>query len=349
MSRTSVIILHAVPRADRGPLETGFAASRARNAEAQARAFGTLGADVEIIETTSAGPSFGARLRSLAARGPGGLIVLGSGSIPLATRADRELFITAARGNAATRALANNRYSADIVALAPDVDLGDLPDLESDNSLPRWLEAHGTEVADLRSRWRLQVDLDSPLDVVLVDGAARESGAARDSALLSAGPSLVGAMAAVRDVAADPRSELLVFGRSSSGTLRWVEAKTASRTRALLEERGMKTAPADQRPSRSTLGLLLERDGPESLGSHVTALADAAVIDSRVLLAGHFGRDAGGWPSPEDRFASDLLVPDGISDGWLRALTQSALASAVPILLGGHTLVGPGLRLLLRP
>ena len=55
------------------------------------------------------------------------------------------------------------------------------------------------------------------------------------------------------------------------------------------------------------------------------------------------------WPSPEDRFASDLLLSERIRDPWLRELTQSAASSLIPVLLGGHSLVGPGVRLLLRP
>jgi hypothetical protein len=79
-----------------------------------------------------------------------------------------------------------------------------------------------------------------------------------------------------------------------------------------------------QRPARSTLGLLLAAHGPEALGSIVADLADGAILDTRVLLAGRFGRDMRAWPSAEDRFASDLLRPDAVADPWLRALTSSA-------------------------
>jgi hypothetical protein len=97
------------------------------------------------------------------------------------------------------------------------------------------------------------------------------------------------------------------------------------------------------------MGALLERDGPESFGEHVARLGDAAIIDTRVVIAHRFGADEAGWPPTEDRFASDLLLTDHIADPWLRALTTSAAAAPVPILLGGHTLVGPGLALALRP
>jgi hypothetical protein len=95
------------------------------------------------------------------------------------------------------------------------------------------------------------------------------------------------------------------------------------------------------------LGALLDRDGPESLGENLTRLGEAAIVDTRVLLAHRFGADEAGWPAAEDRFASDLLLTAGIEDPWLHALTASAVNAPIPVLLGGHTLVGPGLRLVL--
>lgn len=366
MSRVVVIILHAEPGPAAGPLEAGFADARRKSADRQARGFAELGATVEVVATSPSGPGYGPRLRALAeahdlARaGTGsGLIVLGSGSIPLARRPDRALFVAAATGtwrastkqsrnpaDAADRPamLVNNRFSADILAVPAGADLGALPDVASDNGLPRWAAAHGMTVRDLHARWRLQVDLDSPLDVELVSDPRRQ--AAADAFPWTR--TIAGVLQRVRGVAANPGAEVLVAGRSSSTTLRWVEEHTASRTRALIEERGMKTAGRHQRPVRSTLGLLLDRDGPDTLATLIEALADAAVIDTRVLMAHRFGRDELAWPTAEDRFASDLLLHDRIADPWLRALTASAAGSRVPIVLGGHTLVGPGLRLALR-
>jgi hypothetical protein len=94
--------------------------------------------------------------------------------------------------------------------------------------------------------------------------------------------------------------------------------------------------------------MVLDRDGPAALGDRLAELADAALVDSRVLLAHRLGADEVGWPTAEDRFASDLLRADPIADPWLRALTASVAAAPIPILLGGHSLVGPGVRLLPR-
>ena len=112
-----------------------------------------------------------------------------------------------------------------------------------------------------------------------------------------------------------------------------------------MEERGLRTAVAGQRPPVSVLGLLLEDAGPGALGSIVARVADAAVIDTRVLLAHRLGADERRWPPAADRFSSDLLLHERIADPWLRQLTAAAAEARTPILLGGHTLVGPGLRL----
>ena len=297
-----------------------------------------------VVAGSADGRTFGSRLRELlaigGAGGISGLVILGSGSIPLATSADRRAFIDAAGANGRT-ALANDRFSADIVAIARADELPAIPDLPGDNALPRWLsELAGYEVRDLKRRWRLGVDIDGPQDLVLIGQ--------RDAPTETEIDTLLSRLAAVREVAGDRRAEMLIAGRTSSTTLAWLERHTASRTRALIEERGMRAgATSNRRPVASILGALLDRDGAGSLGDHLARLSDAAIVDSRVLLAHRLGPDESAWPAPEDRFASDLLLPDRVTDPWLRELTASAAAAPIPILLGGHTLVGPGVRLIM--
>ena len=49
-------------------------------------------------------------------------------------------------------------------------------------------------------------------------------------------------LAEIRELAANPHRELLVFGRSSSGTLRWLERNVRARVRFLAEERGLRAS-----------------------------------------------------------------------------------------------------------
>ena len=348
MAPAIVRILHPLPPEGPGRLSALLADGRRANAARLAKRFAEAGApDVRIVEGPPDGRPFGSRLRELVAetQAGAGLVVLGSGAIPLARAADLRAFLETA-GSGERRALANSFYSADVLAIGDAANLAAVPDLPSDNALPRWLrDEAGYDVTDLRRRWRLAVDLDSPLDLLLV---ARTSPAVREA--------VHDRIARIRVVTQDPRRELVVAGRTSASTLRWLERRTASRTRALVEERGLRAigvaaagARRDQRPPRSVLGLVLDDRGPAALGAILAELGEAAVVDSRVLLAHRLGPDEAAWPSPEDRYASDLLVPERIADPWLRALTSSARDSAIPVLLGGHTLVGPGLRLVARP
>jgi hypothetical protein len=346
----TVLVLHPPLPADAGPLAGALDAARRQLAARHLAGFRAAGAaSVALLEEERAEP-FGTRLRRLAAAaGTPGLVVLGSGAMALARPADYRAFVVAAASDE-PRALANNRYSADAVAVAGAAVLRDLPDLPADNALPRWLEeVAGYRVDDLRRRFRLGIDLDSPADVVLLSGilpaaAAQSPFPARRARL--------------RSVMADRRAELTVAGRTSARTLAALERGAACRVRALVEERGLRAASrlaqaghglaGPFRSPASVLGLLLDRDGPEALGRILALLGDAAVVDSRVLLAHRLGPDERRWPGAEDRFASDLLLPERIADPWLRALTAAAAGAPVPVLLGGHTLVGPGLQLLVE-
>jgi hypothetical protein len=362
MAPVTVRILHPLAEPAAGPLTVWVADARARLAERHRSGFARAGADdVRLVAGASDARSFGARMRDLVPRGgPAGLVVMGSGAIPLATAADRRAFVAAAAGDD-RRALANNRYSADIVAIARADALPEFPDLPGDNALPRWLEEVAAyRVDDLRRRWRLGFDIDGPLDLVLLGPLAHP--APMDVA------TVVSRMAAIRSVAADRRAELLVAGRTSAAALAWLERNAAARVRAWVEERGLRaasrlaqSAPVSEarvaaagdprgarpgeRPPGSVLAALLERDGPGSLGDHLARFCDGAIVDTRVLLVHRLGADEASWPIAEDRFASDLLLADRVSDPWLRELTASAAAAPIPVLLGGHTLVGPGVRL----
>src|SRR6187401_1512442 len=117
MSPVAVRILHPGPGQGSGPLTRWVAEARATLAEHHRRAFVAAGADdVAIVGGPPDARPFGDRLRALVANvGEGGLVVLGSGAVPLATANDRRALVAIAAGDT-RRALANNRYSADVVA-----------------------------------------------------------------------------------------------------------------------------------------------------------------------------------------------------------------------------------------
>ena len=97
--------------------------------------------------------------------------------------------------------------------------------------------------------------------------------------------------------------------------------------------------------------VLVEEFRPAVVSFHFGLPPPALLARVRSLGAKVFSSatsvDEARWPSAEDRFASDLLLAEGIADSWLRVITRSVRDAPIPILLGGHTLVGPGMRLLL--
>lgn len=368
MSGPIVVIFHQPPREGDPPLARLLAEVRSRLVDHQTGLFRAAGARVLIVPGRedhgaspdgNAGESFGERLaRLVATEGvTDGLIVLGSGAVPLLRRADAARLVETATGGG-RRALTNNRYSSDICAVSDARSLLDVPPLPSDNALPRWLEERaGFSVADLAGRERLAIDLDTPLDLALL-ALTRQAPRALTQLAAQNGIS-VPRLDELRELAADPRRELLVFGRSGSRTLRWLERNVRSRVRFLAEERGLRASTPlaiggesrstpQSRPPRATLGRLLDARGPEHLASVIAELADGAILDTRVLMADRLGPDEDGWPSSEDRFASDLLRAEGVGDAWLRAVTRAAADAPIPILLGAHTLIGPGVPILLR-
>ena len=173
MPAVTVLILAPDLAADAGPLERVLDAARAALAEHHRAGFVAAGAGRVVVrrEPPDATP-FGARLRRSSrssGRGPG------RARLRLDPAGDgRRSARPSSRAAAGERpgALANHRASADVVAIACAGEaLRALPDLASDNALPRWLaEVAGFPVRDLRARRRLAMDLDSPLDVLLLDG-----------------------------------------------------------------------------------------------------------------------------------------------------------------------------------
>ncbi len=155
---------------------------------------------------------------------------------------------------------------------------------------------------------------------------------------------------ALREVAADPHRELLVMGRTKLRTPALARAAYPMPGPSLVEERGLKASP---------LG-----------GEHATAAfrcwagcwPSAARVPSPTSwpswrMAPSSTRGCcwptgsapmtAAWPRPRTGSRRTWACPSQVRDPWLAALTRSAAGAPVPILLGAHTLVGPGIRLLL--
>ena len=271
---------------------------------------------------------------------------VGAGSAPLLGEAALAALVAPiAHAPEGGRVVTNNRFSADCFALAPAALLARLdPPPPSDNAVPRRLrDEHGVEVIELPRTLETQYNLDSPIDLLGLHLARRAR--PRLAAVLADAQLDHPKISAASRVFVDRGAEVLIAGRVSSTTVAYLEQATACRVRALAEERGMQAAGTDaDGTARSLLGQWIAEAGVErAFGVLLPELCDAAFIDIRPALV-HLGIR----PSRADRFAADLGRADLIADAGLRALVEAANASPVPVVLGGHSLVGGVTQLLVQ-
>ena len=220
-----------------------------------------------------------------------------------------------------------------------------IPDLPADNALPRWLaEVAGYEVADLRRRWRLAVDIDGPLDLVLHRGLADAPVDLR----ASSGRGIGGR----RAVAGDPARRTARRRPDVRRDVGWLERHDRLADARL--GRGTRPAAASspgagrrrRRPGVRPRARCSSATGPASLGTHpgpVRRRRDRRHAGPAGASARRGTRRTG--RSPRIATRRTCCSPTRIADPWLATLTASAVAAPIPILLGGHTLVGPGVRL----
>lgn len=278
---------------------------------------------------------------------------VGAGALALLSDEALDTLLSPIAGEVVT----NNRYSADAFEVAGDLPaaLGVLAGLGADNGAPRALEAAGFTIRDLSGAPWTRFDVDTPLDLALLRLATRLPGtrtldpaiaAFLEGAQLPGGRSLeIPHLDEVLAVLRNRNAELVVAGRVPSTAFAYLEEQAACRVRFFVEERGMRAAPGHG--PRSLLADWVSEHGGASLIEHLASLGDAVIVDTRVVIAALAGSsDPAAWPQPEERFASDFADASQMAEGWLRDLTAAAAASSVPFVLGAHTLVSDGLRIL---
>ena len=256
---------------------------------------------------------FGRRLAGVIERlGLRSVVYFSGGSVPLLSGQE---FVGIAQelGRGAGKVVANNYYSADLVAFSPADALGriDLPAI--DNPLARLLaEQGGLTSHTLPRSVASQFDIDSPAELAiltLVGGAGP-----RLQDLLNDWQLDVSLYRRILPLFTVSAAQVLVAGRASSHVWKYLEQQTACRVRFFAEERGMQ---AEGRivggQARSLVGFYLAAVGVQRFFATLAELADAAFLDSRVILA-HLGLQ----PRRADRFLSDLGCYGEIEDPFLR-------------------------------
>lgn len=287
---------------------------------------------------------FGRRLAGLIARyDMAPVFYFGAGSGPLLPAdalADALARLHAAEASGSRRVVTNNLHSCDWVGLSrPNDALPVIQKAQRDNGLAWSLQEDGGYSIEIAPGpdTAAQLDLDTPADLALArvhPACPQTLRAALDDPMLDRIP--VDALAAVL---AEDGARVALVGRVAP--LAWQALSRATRCwiRVYSEERGMAASERLARGEvRSLIATLLRMLGPDRFFAELGVVADAAIIDSRVLMAA-----SGAYPPAADRFASDLLLPEWIGDTWLRDFTGAAANAGFPVLLGGHGVVSGGL------
>ncbi|UCH86020.1 MAG: hypothetical protein JSU97_05605 [Dehalococcoidia bacterium] len=296
-----------------------------------------------VLDVDTEAFHFGRRLARVIDRyGVERVVYFSGGGLPLLS-AQEFVGIAQELSRGAGLVITNNLYSADLVAFSPGEAVKKIKLPESDNPLARLLaEQAGLSARPLPRSVSSQFDIDSPSDLAiltLVGGAGPRLQGLLDCWRLDVAP-YRGVLAYFIESAA----QVLVAGRVGSQVWQYLEKETACRVRFFAEERGMQAEGRLQGgQARSLLGFYLGEVGAERFFVTLAELADAAFLDTRVLLA-HRGIEA----SRADRFLSDVGRHEAIEEPFLRQFTEAAGRAPIPVMLGGHSLVSGGLMALVE-
>jgi hypothetical protein len=316
--------------------EVGTRVVATANEEFAARA-AALGAHVEL-DPPNENFHWGQRLAALvdqyAADAP---FYIGGGSGTLMSTDDWRAVVQRTRQQQ-NIVVTNNYYSCDFAAWSPGNALRKIEPPELDNDLAYRLgERAGLQVAALPKNAATQLDIDTPTDLLTISfhpAVGENLRACLDRAHLDTARA-----EKLLSLLGNHDATVLIAGRVSASMALFLERETRCQWRIFSEERGMRASGRQARGEvRSLLGDFLEQGDAHSFFAALARLADAAVIDSRVLFAHHRLR-----PAAVDRFSSDMLLVEEIGDSFIREFTVAARDASLPILLGGHSLVSGGM------
>jgi hypothetical protein len=266
-------------------------------------------------------------------------VYIGSG-MPL-IKADELGAVAMALSGQDAAVVSNNFFSADLMGFVPGAVVNDIELPDNDRSIPRLLVQKAALINQALPRTiSNQFDIDTPMELAILKYAG------------GAGPHLTGWLAAraieterleqASWLFTDNMAVVLIAGRIGGDVIEYLRTETASQTRVYSEERGMAAMGRDvSGEARSLLAFHLQAVGFQRFFAELAEMANAAFIDTRAIFA-HVGLK----PTRADRFLSDALRPEAISDPWIRDFTAAARGASIPVVLGGQSLVTSGLQLM---
>jgi CTP:molybdopterin cytidylyltransferase MocA len=262
------------------------------------------------------------------------LLYFGGGSVPLLE--DETLTRIVTRLAESERlVITNNRFAGDWAGVAPaNILEAWVERLPQDNMLGWVLSAEaGLPVEDFPAAAQTRLDIDTPVDLMTLGLHPGTKPHLRR--YLDRLPLESRRLEQMLKVLATPAGHLFIAGRFGPAAWQALNRATQCWIRVFSEERGMVSSGRQANGEvYSFFADYVTAVGPERFFEKLSEQVQAALIDTRVLLAHHKL-----WPDEADRFASDLGLAAQINDPWLRAFTAAAMAAPIPVLLGGHSLL----------
>jgi hypothetical protein len=282
---------------------------------------------------------FGRRLAELIGRYDADRVLYtGGGSAPLLNR-NRWAEIVDELGQAKRLVITNNVHSCDWAAFVPAREASSLiAEQVNDNALA-WTLANeaGFPVEGMKASASSRFDVDTPIDMLIAHRHPKIGPHLRRylDKLGWKSPQLDGVLVEM----AREGGSLVVAGRASSAAWSSLEENTRCWVRVFAEERGMRASGRQASGAvRSLLADYLDLVGVERFFEEMSELANAILLDNRVILA---SRNL--WPSTLDRFNADLCRWNDVEEPFLRRLTRAAAEAPIPVVMGGHSVVAGGL------
>lgn len=270
------------------------------------------------------------------------VLYMGGGAAPLISQAQFQMLVDTLRDNPHAL-VTNNLYSSDLVGFTAGW-LNEVEPPARDNDLAWKLAEMGKhEVLQPPRSAGTSFDVDTITDVLILK-LCRERLHPHTRAAIDALPADVSMITRALEVLRDPHKTLLLVGRVSADVWQTLRRRADCQVRVISEERGMRASGRLARGEvRSLVGCYADTLGFAGLFEYLGQIADAVILDSRVLFA-HLGH----WPPDTDRCYADLGQPDKIEDPVIRELIQAALEAPIPVAMGGHSLLSGGLLALLE-
>ena len=226
-----------------------------------------------------------------------------------------------------------------MIGLCSTDELLNLEPPDKDNKLG-WLSRDaGLEPHEMTRTARTQLDLDSPVDLLPMKLSGGAGGCLAD--YLETVPWRNTRIREILPQFTDQESRLVIAGRIGAATWSHLEAESACHVEVISEGRGSYTGSSRTSGRSSFLGNLFDDYGAKGFIYNLAEKGTGLFLDTRVLF-----NYLGEWPTRKDRFSSDLLNPEDVETDYLRDLTQAALDSSTPVILGGHSMVSGSLYLL---